>query len=313
MKNSAKAMEFREKLRAMLAAAVVITAVLALILACTPAGDSFWQDVCWSIGMGDWRNSRELLELHFLDVGKADAILIKSRGHAALLDSGNYVTAGQVSDYLSRYGVEKLDYLIMSHSDRDHMGGMAQIASEIEVAAFVQAKMQEPVTPENQEYTDLQGAIEKLGIKRIALAPGESVKLGAAELKALGPMLEYDNANDASLVLRLICGDFSALFCGDMEAKAEKDLLESGQELSSNLLKVGHHGSKTSSSEEFIRAVSPQWAVICVGPDRNNLPRQEILVRLEKAGALVFRTDLDGTLRFVYEGENKIRLDKDRK
>lgn len=310
--DSAKTGKMRKKLRTAMAYAAMCLGAAVLITACTPAGARFWSDLCYLSGMEDRREEQSLLELHFLDVGKADAVLIKSEGRAALLDAGNYATAFRMDDYLSRYGVEELDYLIMSHPDKDHIGGMNKVLEEIKVNVFVQGELPLELEPDSQEYRNLQLALDRQGIERVVLPQGSSIKLGGAKLSVLGPLREYDSANDASLVLRLTCGEFSALFCGDMEEKPEKDLVESGQQLHADLIKVGHHGSKTSTSQEFLEAVDPDIAVICVGPDRNQLPRQQVLMRLEAAGAQVFRTDLDGDIQFIYDGE-ELRLRPERK
>lgn len=280
--------------------AVLLLGVLA-VFSCTPAGISFWKQACKAAGFGDWSGG-QLLEIHVMDVGKADAILIKSKGEAALLDAGKCSAAVSLADYLSRFGVEKLDYLIMSHSDKDHMGGMPQLLRELPVGGFVEAASGLPGG--SQEWEDLEYLLESREVMRLALEPGDCVTVGEAVLTALGPVQAYEEPNNASLVLKLTCGPFSALFCGDMEQEAEQDLLDSGQDLGAVLLKVGHHGSKTSSSTEFLQAVRPAYAVISTGPDRNRLPREEVLIRLEETGAKLYRTDTDGTVVFQYDGKS---------
>lgn len=280
-----------------------------LVFSCTHTGTGFWQWAGTLSGFGWWKNSAPL-EIHVIDVGKADAILLKSQGHAALLDAGNPSSGGAVADYLARCGVEELEWLIMSHPDGDHIGGMAQVLWDVPVANFVQAAG-EPVQGNSPAFAELQAALETKGVNRMTLGPGESLMLGEAMVTALGPLRDYGETNNNSLVLRLTCGEFTALFCGDIEGEAEKDLLQSGQALRAHLLKVAHHGSKTSSSAAFLEAVSPVLAVISAGPDRNRLPREEALVRLEEAGARIYRTDTDGDLLFVYNGKDlRIKTEK---
>lgn len=241
------------------------------------------------------------MELHFIDVGKADAILIRSQGKAALLDAGYDMPDDLVGSYLRRFGVDELEYVIMSHPDKDHIGGMPQVFQDFPVKTFVQGPLSQAVLPDSEEYANLQKAVS--GLPRLVMEPGDSIELGAATLTALAPLKEYDGSNDSSLVLRLECQGFTALFCGDIEKKAEADLIESGQELSAHLLKVAHHGSKTSTTAAFVEAVSPQIAIICVGNDRNGLPREEPLRTLEEAGAEIYRTDTDGDVVLIFNGE----------
>lgn len=280
--------------------AVVVAAILTFTL--TAVGQSFWNRANRDAGFNDLTGESGLVEVHVIDVGKADAILLRSGGSAALLDAGKAPAGEVVADYLARYGVESLDYVIMSHPDKDHIGGMSQVLEEIPAKTFVQAPLPEEVIPDSDEYRAMEQAVDDNGLERAVLLPGETLTLGAARLTALGPLREYGDANNNSLVLQLTCGKFAALFCGDMEKEAERDLLSSGEDLSADLLKVGHHGSKTSTTEEFLAAVSPSAAAVSVGPDRNNLPREEVLERLEYAGVQIYRTDTDGDIVFAYDG-----------
>ncbi|RKJ39887.1 MBL fold metallo-hydrolase [Acutalibacter sp. 1XD8-33] len=282
------------------------------LFALTPPGTRLVREVCYELGLNDRRGETELLEIHAIDVGKADALLIRSQGHAALLDAGKGVSASLVEEYLRNHQVDSLDYLIMSHPDGDHIGGMPSLFAQVEVNCFVQAVLPEDLVPASREYRELTGQLKKRGVPRLALEPGESFSLGAAKITALGPVEPYDNANDASLVLRLDCQGFSALFCGDMEDAAEQDLILSGQDLDVDLLKVGHHGSDTSSSFRFVWETSPKYALVSSGFDRNHLPKDDVLARLEYAGAEIYRTDIHGNIAFFFDGDNiSARLEKE--
>ena len=287
-------------------------AAVALAFSATPPGQAFFCKANYYLRLNDLREDSGLLEIHTIDVGKADAILIRSQGHAALIDAGKSSSSGTVVDYLLRHNVTGLDYVVMSHPDNDHIGGMPGVLSELPVKAFVQAELPAALSVEGPEYADMQERIAESQIDSLLLAPGDSMKLGAATLTAVGPVEEFGDPNNASLVLRLDCGGFSALFCGDMEYEAEQALIFSGQDIDVDLLKVGHHGSKTSSSLRFLWEVSPQYAVISVALDRNALPRDEVLARLEEQGAEIYRTDTDGDIVFIYDGENtSVRLEKE--
>lgn len=288
----------------------LFAAVLAFSL--TPPGREAFREVNWFFRFNDFREDGGLLEIHFMDVGKADAILIRSQGRAALIDAGKPVSAKTVGDYLLRHNVRSLDYAVMSHPDSDHIGGMPGVLQTVPAAAFVQGELPASPAIDTPEYLDLQWALRRKGTERLTLKPGESFSVGAATLTAYGPVEEFEDANNSSLVLRLDCGDFSALFCGDMEKEAEQALILSGRNLDVDLLKVGHHGSGTSSSQRFVWEVSPRYAVVSTGLDRNLLPRDEVLRRLEERGAEIYRTDTDGDILFLYDGEDvSVRLEKE--
>lgn len=274
----------------------------ALVFTFLPLGKSFWgwlyADSRFAVPLS--YDIPSLLRIHVLDVGKADAILLESQGCTALLDAGTSAHGEKVADYLARQGVTALDFLIMSHPDSDHVGGMVQILREVPVGMFLEGARYGNAEGLCQEYKDVQVLLQGLGTPSHTAGIGEMFPFGSGEIQVLGPVDIYEGSNNNSLVLKLSCPGFSALFCGDIEKEAELDLVKSGQDLSATLLKVAHHGSGTSSTRRFIEAVSPQIAVIPVGPDNNNLPRQGTLARLGRAGARVFRTDLDGTVVFSY-------------
>lgn len=277
--------------------------VFVLLYSLTPLGARFWRQAFADSGFTDRAENTPfaLMRVHVLDVGKADAILLESQGRYALLDAGTYVEGAYVADYLARQGVTSLDYILASHPDNDHIGGMVQVMEGFPTAAFLRGEGWEGP---GQEAQDLLRYLEAEGIPQRVLSPGDTLPLGHGELAVLGPLYPYEDTNNRSLVLKLTCFQFSALFCGDIEKEAEQDLLDSGQDLSANLLKAAHHGSRTSSTEDFLAAVSPQLAVVPVGPDNNNLPRPQALSRLEAAGARILRTDLDGDILFSYDGEH---------
>lgn len=285
---------------------LALAAALAFTL--SPLGRGFWGWLFAGSGFAapsGYDSSQ--VRIHVLDVGKADAILLESQGCTALLDAGTSAHGEEVVDYLARQGVPGLDMLILSHPDSDHAGGMVQVLREVPVGVFIEGAAVAGEAP-CQEYADLLALLEERGVPARTAAAGDEFPFGGGGLRVLGPVGEYEDANNNSLVLKFSCPGFSALFCGDIEKEAELGLVKSGQDLSATLLKVAHHGSGTSSTRRFIEAVSPQIAVVSVGPDRSGLPRQEPLARLERAGARVFRTDLDGTLVFSYDGEKTVTV-----
>lgn len=284
---------------------------LVLVFSITYPGQSFFAWACYELGFNDRRIDTGLLEVHIIDVGKADAIMIRCEGHTALIDAGKPVSASTVADYLVRNNVQALDYLIMSHPDSDHIGGMPGLLEEMGVKAFVRADTGYN-SGEGSDLSALQGLLKEKGIKTKSMKPCDSFILGTAVFTAVGPVRSFKDPNNSSLVLRMDCEDFSALFCGDMEDDAEQALILSGQDIDVDLLKVGHHGSNTSSSFRFICETSPKYAAVSTALDRNLLPKDEVLERLEDSGAEIYRTDTDGNIVFKYDGTDvRVRLEKE--
>ena len=239
-------------------------------------------------------------QIHFIDVGQADAALVICDGHYMLIDGGNAEDSDLVYAYLERHGAKHLDYMVASHAHEDHIGGLSGALNYAAVdTAFC------PVT----EYSSkvFQNMVKYLGEQGKSLtvpAPGDKFSLGSAEVEILGPVKEYDDTNDTSIVLRIDYGETSFLFTGDMETGAERDLLDSGADVRATVLKAGHHGSDTSTSYQFLRAVMPQYTVISVGEGNSyGHPSDEVLSRFRDAGTEVYRTDMQGHIIAKSDGK----------
>lgn len=239
-------------------------------------------------------------QVHFIDVGQADAALIVCDGHAMLIDGGNAEDSDLVYSYLERHGVKHLDYMVASHAHEDHIGGLSGALNYATVGtAFC------PVT----EYSSkvFQSMVKYLDDQEKVLTvpePGERFTLGSAWVEILGPVKEYDDTNDTSIVLRIDYGETSFLFTGDMETGAEQDLMESGADVRATVLKAGHHGSDTSTSYQFLREVMPKYTVISVGEGNSyGHPSEEVLSRFRDAGTEVYRTDMQGHIIAVSDGK----------
>ena len=254
-----------------------------------------------------------LLRLYFLSVGQGDAALVGlPDGKWMLVDGGGRVSETQARvgarlllPALRRLGVRRIDYLVLSHEHPDHLQGLLYLAGNFEVGEFWESGI--PST--SREYRQLKWVLAARGIPvRVLCAALPSFAAGGALLEPLWPATSQrpasGDANDSSLVFRLRHGKGSVLFAGDLTADAERQLLARGGALESSLLKVAHHGSRHSSTDPFLEAVSPRVAVISAGYHNPfHLPAPSTVARLEKRGIRVYRTDLDGSVQAVCGAE----------
>ena len=239
--------------------------------------------------------------VNFIDVGQALSVLVTCDGQSMLYDGGNVADGSLVVSYLQNAGVSRLEYVICSHAHEDHVGGLAAV-----LAKFPAGHVYAPVTQnDTQCFQDFVKYTQEQGLSVEVPAVGTSWQLGSATVQVLGPVAQYDDANDTSLVLRIDYGDTSVLLTGDMEQKAEDDLVDSGANLDVDVLQVGHHGSETSTGYVFLNAVLPEVGVISVGEGNSyGHPSEDTLSRLRDAGVDVWRTDLAGNVTVTSDGTN---------
>lgn len=238
------------------------------------------------------------LTVTFLDVGQGDCVFISAKpSFFALIDGGEAENASKVIQYLKSRGVERLDYVFATHPHSDHIGALAQILAEIPAGHVLTPKPPDRLVPATQGYTAFLDAVERSGAEAVFSKPGTVIPSGAGEIQILGPVKEMTDLNNNSLILRLVYGSRSFLFTGDAEGPAEKALLESGVTFKSDVWKAGHHGSQTSGNHAFLKAASPEYAVISCG--QNNAyghPDPELTERLSAQGITYYRTDFSGNV-----------------
>lgn len=253
------------------------------------------------------------LEVHFLDVGQAESILIKAPGKTVLIDAGENNQGGLVLRYLKAQSVKRVDILIGTHPHSDHIGGMDDVVNGTLVGEVVLPEIPEELVPATATYTDLLEAIEAAGLTITVAEPGLAFDLGGgARLTVLAPLAEYADLNNMSVVARLSYGDTSFLFTGDASAASEKAMLEEGAALKSDVLSVGHHGSNSATTEEFLQAASPRIAIISCGVDNTyGHPHREVIERLQEREVQILRTDRSGTIVIVSDG-NRLGIQTDR-
>lgn len=246
-------------------------------------------------------NEPSVLEVHFIDVGQGDSILLMCDGESMLIDAGDNDKGTTVQLYLKKRGVENLKYVIGTHPDADHIGGLDVILYKYNCETVILPNK----TNDTNTYRDVIDTIGTKGYKITPPNPGDTYTLGGATFTILGPRRSYDDNNNNSVVVRLTHGSNTFLFDGDAEESAESDIVNSGAELQSTVLKVGHHGSHSSTSSSFLKKVNPTYAVICCGAGNSyGHPHSETLNKLREKGVQVFRTDEQGSIVATSDGIN---------
>lgn len=246
--------------------------------------------------------SGEGLTIHFIDVGQADCALLECDGEYMLIDGGNRGDSQLIVSYLEQQGVQSLTAVVCTHAHEDHVGGLPSVLAVYPTeAVYAPTKTYaSKIFDSFLYYTDQQGLSVTIP------APGDTLSLGEAVLTVLGPVKSYADPNNTSIVLKVEYGDTAFLFTGDMETDAENDMLdywEGQMDWDCDVLKVGHHGSNTSTGYRFLNEVNPTYGVISVGEGNDyGHPHEEPLSRLKQAGVIVLRTDQLGHVIATSDG-----------
>ena len=240
--------------------------------------------------------AQEDLLIDFIDVGQADSILIRNQDKTMLIDAGTNEAGETVVAYLQNLGITKIDYLIGTHPHEDHIGGLDDVINHFNIGQIYMPKIETTT----KTFEDVLDAIENKNLTVTSPNKGDKIEIGQAVGTFMTePILDKDNLNFSSLVVRLEFGNNSFLFMGD----AEKENEETINWNKTDVLKVGHHGSNTSTSESFLNQVKPQCSIIMVGKDNSyNLPTQETIDKLNTIGSEIYRTDENGTIQIISDG-----------
>ena len=241
------------------------------------------------------------LEVHFLDVGQGDAALLICGDEAMMIDAGSNESVDYVEKYLSGHGITKLKYAVGSHYDSDHVGGLDEILKNFEVETLIVPDQER----DTKSYENVVKNFDRAG-KVVKAKVGDTYALGDATLTVFAPARnDYEESNDFSIVLRIDHGEDSFLFTGDAQEESKKEMLSAGMDVSVDVLKVSHHGSKKSSIRQFLEAVSPKYAVIsCAKGNDYGHPHAPVLRTLRRLGAQLYRTDDQGTVVCYSDGVN---------
>ena len=247
----------------------------------------------------------KVMEVHFIDVGQGDATLIKLGDHAMLVDCGMDEVGTKIQNYLKKQKVEKLDYLVLTHPDSDHIGGADVVITKFDIDKVFMS----PFAKDNNWYADLLNALAYRGYSWSTPEVGSSYDLGDATFTVVAPDRLYEDPNNSSVAFVLCYGDTRFLFTGDASEEAEADIVSGGLDISADVYKLGHHGSRTASTEVFLEKVSPRYVVIsCAMGNDYGHPHEEALQRIRRYSPEIYRTDEQGTI-IAYSDGRKITWD----
>ena len=239
------------------------------------------------------------LSVSFIDVGQADSILIRNGNYNMLIDAGNNEDGEKLVNYFKSLGIEEFTYVFATHPHEDHIGGMDDIINKFKIDNYYMSNK----LSTTKTFMDVLDALDGRNLKYTVPNKGDTLKLGDANIKVIYPGDDKSNINDSSIVLKITYGKNSFLLTGDATSNVERKIYN--EDIKSDVLKVAHHGSSYSSTDVFLDRVKPYYAVISVG--KNNIynhPSNKTLEKLNKRNIKVYRTDLDGTIVFISDGDN---------
>lgn len=246
------------------------------------------------------RQNEGRLRVIFLDVGQgASQLLISPSGKTMLIDAGNNDREQAMLDYLKEYGVNRLDIVIGTHPDADHIGGLDRVIDHVDIGEIYMPKIQ----ANTKTFESLLLSIKNKGLKVKTAKAGLVLEWDEdVQVTMVAPVQTYDDKNNMSAVVKVVYGNTSYLLTGDAERQSEKDMIESGADLQADVMLIGHHGSKSSTTLSFLKKAAPQYGVIQVGENNYGHPTSTVLDRLSKQGIEVYRNDLHGTVEIASDG-----------
>lgn len=241
---------------------------------------------------------KENFYVSFIDVGQADSVLIRNGNYNMLIDAGNNEDGEKLVNYFKSLGIEEFTYVFATHPHEDHIGGMDDIINNFKIDNYYMSNK----LSTTKTFMDVLDALDRRNLKYTVPNKGDKLKLGDANIKVIYPGDDKSNINDSSIVLKITYGKNSFLLTGDATSNVERKIYN--EDIKSDVLKVAHHGSSYSSTDVFLDKVKPYYAVISVG--KNNIynhPSNKTLEKLNKRNIKVYRTDLDGTIVFISDGD----------
>lgn len=248
------------------------------------------------------KNNQNVIKVNYIDVGQGDSELIQVNGKNLLIDAGPNESIDKLMSYLNKQNIKKIDYVIATHPDEDHIGGMSSVIKKYDIGEFYAPKK----LTNTRTFENMVTSLKSKNLKINAGKAGMDLDLGKnVTCQMLAPNNDkYKDTNNYSIVIKITYGESKFLFTGDAEKISETEMLSKNFDLSADVLKVGHHGSSSSSSKEFLDKVNPKIAVISCG--KNNKyghPHHETLTELKNRKVQIYRTDVDGSIVLLSDGK----------
>ncbi|WP_300259504.1 ComEC/Rec2 family competence protein [Clostridium sp.] len=256
-----------------------------------------------NISKGADNNKYSGMSVTYLNVGQGDSELIQVNGINMLIDAGTNAGANELVKDLKNRGIKTIDIAIATHPHEDHIGGMDEVLENFDVKSFYAPK----VAHTTKTYENMLKAVKNEGLKIKQIKEGTKIDLGKdTKVEVYSPVKsEYEELNNYSPVMKISYGQNSFMFTGDAESLVEKEILSENKNLKSDVLKLGHHGSHSSTSEDFLKAVDPSIAIVsCAKDNKYGHPHKETMSNLKKAGVTVYETFRDGDITISSDGKN---------
>ena len=254
-------------------------------------------------------NASSLLKVYFIDVGQGSSILVQSESKNTLIDTGDEKYYDKLDSFLSNNQINSIDQIVLTHNDPNHIGNVDRLIKTRKVGTVIQSKYGYKKNASTKDVKELNAAVSKYHTKTVKVKKGNKIDFGCGmKGEVLSPWKNYKKVNQTSLVIKMVYGKYSYLFTGDIYSSNEKELIKK-YNVKSTVLQIPHHGSYTSSSEQFLKKVGAKYAVISCG--KNNPyhhPRPEAMKRVKKyiSNKNLYRTDQDGTILFINDGKKLI-------
>ncbi len=287
-----------------------IILIFASILACilfilNSTHIASYNDVKRFVGAIDGVNPRDSdFAIYFLDVGQGDCTIIKCNDKVMMIDCSTYNHVNTIRQSIKTLEINTIDVMVITHQHDDHMGSATKILNDITVKNFIMPRLSQSNNVTTKTYNLLINTLDIYNVNKIPAQDCKSFMLGDALVEILSPNKQNNNINNMSIVLKVTYGENEFLFQGDAEAKIENELIYSNYDINVDVLKIGHHGSKTSTSEKYLNATTPAIAIISSGADNNyKHPNGQILNRLENDGIKAFCTALNGDITITSNGK----------
>lgn len=297
--------QLTKKQKKLLAYAVVITIIGVIVYILDFTGVSSISEIKNVFGAIDGVKPVDSdFAVYYLDAGQSDCTIVICDDKVLMIDCGTYNQLNTIRQSIHSLEIDKIDYMLITHQHDDHMGSATDLLNDLKVENFIMPKLAQSNNVISKTYNVLINSLDSKNINKIVAQDCKSFMLGEALVEILSPVTQSNSLNNMSVVLKITYGNTEFLFQGDAESKIENDLLRSDYDIDVDVLKVGHHGSKTSSTDKYLDATSPQIAIISSGYGNNyGHPNGTILERFEQEGITAFSTFLNGDITVSSDGK----------